>query len=638
MKKISRISSVFAALAVFLSASAGWALEPPTKVELVRYLRDGSLFWRIQNARELGNDVVAPELIQGLTSKVERLQLEREGRAEAEIRAILPVFPSGIKPALRNKGTVKVFALLIDFSDYPASQSPASINGKLFGDGDGNWPYESLRNYYRRSSYGQLEIQGNTLGWYRPASTRASMAMTSSARENLIKEALNYYHNQGHNFSQYDNDGNGSIDYFLVLWTGPDNGWANFWWGYFTGFYQSFVLDGKSFYGTGYSWQWESRPYPGTFNPVVTMHETGHALGLPDYYDYDDTVGPKGGLGGLDMMDANRGDHNCFSKMLLDWITPQVFSLGTKSYALGASGNAQDALIVMPGYSLASPFAEFFMVQNRLRVENDAKLPGDGFLIWHLDASLAANGQFQFNNSYTAHKILRLMEADGLEQIEQGYSAGATDYFVAGKTFGPATTPNSRRYNGADTMISVYAIGPSGQTQSLTASINNLLTIAAGPGGTTNPAPGNYTYTSSTTVTVTAAPNVFYGFKGWTGDASGRTNPLTVTFDTPIVSVTATFVKIQAPLQATVEQVVNRSLSQAEYINVLRWQANPANENIAKYRIYLVGGTGLSLLAEVSSGTFTYWHRRVARAGTNTYAIVAVNDEGREGEAAAVTR
>jgi hypothetical protein len=339
------------------------------------------------------------------------------------------------------------------------------------------------------------------------------------------------------------------------------------------------------------------------------------------------------------MMDANRGDHNCFSKMLLDWNTVQVFTCGNKAFTLGASGNTEDAVIVMPGYSLASPFAEFFMVQNRWRVENDSPFPGDGFLIWHIDATLTASGTFKYDNSYTAHKLLRLMEADGLEQVEQGYAATAADYYVSGKTFGPTTIPNSRRYDSSDTMITVSNIGPPGQTQSLTAAINIALTIAAGAGGTTIPAPGTYAYTSPTAVTITAVPNALYGFKGWTGNASGRANPLVVTFDDAAVkSITATFVKIQAPLNPAIEQVINRSLSQAEYINVLRWQANPANENITHYRIYVFSGSTPGLLAEVDSRTFSYMHRKAAKTGTETYAIVAVNDEGREGEPASVAR
>lgn len=59
------------------------------------------------------------------------------------------------------------------------------------------------------------------------------------------------------------------------------------------------------------------------------------------------------------------------------------------------------------------------------------------------------------------------------------------------------------------------------------------LTIAAGPGGTTSPAPGTYQYGYGTIVSVTAIPNAGYVLNYWTLDAVnvGATNPYTVTMD-----------------------------------------------------------------------------------------------------------
>jgi M6 family metalloprotease-like protein/uncharacterized repeat protein (TIGR02543 family) len=66
------------------------------------------------------------------------------------------------------------------------------------------------------------------------------------------------------------------------------------------------------------------------------------------------------------------------------------------------------------------------------------------------------------------------------------------------------------------------------------------LTIAAGAGGTTDPAPGNYTHDSGTQVQVTARPDSGYQFSGWTGDATGATTSITITMDSD-KSITATF-------------------------------------------------------------------------------------------------
>jgi len=82
---------------------------------------------------------------------------------------------------------------------------------------------------------------------------------------------------------------------------------------------------------------------------------------------------------------------------------------------------------------------------------------------------------------------------------------------------------------------------------------------------------------------------------------------------------------------------LNRSLSQAEYINVLNWQANPNNENITKYKIYLVDGKNKNMLDELNPSSTEYWHREVEKNKPYTYALAAVNDEGREGETAYIT-
>jgi M6 family metalloprotease-like protein len=440
-------------LVAALAGPAAWAMEKPSKAEVEAYRRAGSLEERRQRAYEIGNHRVKPGLA---ASAAYRLQLDQwqKGRLSEH-----PTPPPGWQ-GMPTKGNVKIFALLIAFSDYAPSNTAASIDGKLFADGSAAPPYESVRNYYRRASYNQLEIGGATLGWYTTTYPRSSVAQTRAGREALIKEALSSL-DAGHDFSQYDNNGDGAIDYFVVIWTGPDNGWANFWWGYQTSFGDSsYLLDGKRL--GDYSWQWETRTTGGTFSPLVVIHETGHALGLPDYYDYDDSVGPRGGVGGLDMMDGNWGDHNCFSKFLLDWMTPTVVSGGDNSLSLRSAGSFGDAVLFAKG-ATSQAFAEYFMVQNRTRTGNDSDDPADGLLVWHLDARLDGTGyDYQYDNSYTAHKLLRLMEADGLEEIEKNYWANAGDYYVTGKAIGPATLPSIARYDNLPNPMLLHDISAAG--------------------------------------------------------------------------------------------------------------------------------------------------------------------------------
>lgn len=497
---------VFGLITLLAAAGAAFALERPSEQEIAQYKKDGSFRARVQRAREMGNHRLRPALAQSATYRLRMEQWQRGQLAE-------PPAPPPAWRGMPTTGTVRILALLIEFTDYTHTNTEAAIEARLYGDGSGTPPYESVRNFYRRASYDQLELQGDTLGWYQTAYPRSSVEQTTTGREALIKEALSSFDAAGHDFAQYDNDGDGAIDYFVVIWTGPDTGWGNFWWGYQAGFRDgTYRLDGKRL--RDYSWQWEARPVGGTFTPTVVIHETGHALGLPDYYDYDDTVGPQGGVGGLDQMDANSGDHNCFSKFLLGWITPTVISGGTNPVTLRPSGTQTDAVLFAKG-ATADPFTEYFMVQNRRRVGNDTRYPTDGLLVWHLDAQLNAAGtDYVYDNSYTEHKLLRLMEADGLEEIETGDGrADAGDFYVSGRTLPVTGLPSTTRYDGVANPMQVVDISAAGDP--MTAHIDEVApagSLSANDVSVTEGQAGTKTVTVKVTLTAPSSDPVTVDF------------------------------------------------------------------------------------------------------------------------------
>jgi hypothetical protein len=94
---------------------------------------------------------------------------------------------------------------------------------------------------------------------------------------------------------------------------------------------------------------------------------------------------------------------------------------------------------------------------------------------------------------------------------------------------------------------------------------------------------------------------------------------------------------VYAPQSFAGEKVLNRSLSQAEYINALSWRANPSNVNVVKYSLYLVEGRNRTLVAELGADTFQYWHRRIEKDKEYAYALIAVNNAGRESDPVSVT-
>jgi M6 family metalloprotease-like protein len=648
------------ALAIFTAGLLpGLGMEPPTKEQIQRYKLDGTLARRVAQAKAFRNHKIPQRIAERLTAKLTRPSVMKDGRAAASTVQAPPRAWEGMP----TSGTVRMLALLISFSDYPGTTAPATFESRLFGSGSGGPPFDSLKNFYERSSYGQLAITGDVLGWYQAPYARSTVAETDAGRQNLIKEALNYYEAQGHDFSQYDNDGDGTIDYFCVFWTGPHGEWASFWWGYYTWFSDSaYRLDGKRL--TNYSWQWELYNYPsGSYGPSVIIHETGHALGVPDYYDYDDAVGPRGGVGGLDIMDGS-GDHNCFSKFMLDWITPTVVSSGGRTVTLRASGLYPDAVLFMPGAS-GGIFGEYFMVQNRNRVGNDTGLftGSDGLVVWHVDARLDTwNYDYQYDNSYTEHKLLRLMEADGLEEIETwSGSADAGDYYKAGMMFGPATSPNSARYGGTPTAVMLTSI--TGTTTPMGATI----TFGDAPPtvAISNLVPGQTVY-GTVGVEVAAdddnavARVELYGDTFLSQTLTAR--PFSFAFDTTLFSngthtvravatdsigltaeadVDVVMDNIFPPVNLKAVKAVNRSLLLREYVNVLTWTDNSRNTSVTKYRIYRVTGGGRTLLGEVPKAAgdtaYRYLHRGIAGTEKYTYDVVGVGALDREGLAATVT-
>lgn len=464
-------------------------MEPPEKTELPKLTASRDFKKRLALAKRIGNFKPDPAIFRREIIRTAIKHLKSKGVPSTRLNQLvsLHVLPPS-RNGLQTTGSPKIFALLIDFPDCAHINNANTIDGMLFGNPSTGIPYESLANYYRRASYNKLDLSGGaTLGYYRTSKKRSEINQDDNGRESLIKEALLYFKNQGHNFAQYDNDNDGFIDYFLVFWAGPVGQWGTFWWGWCHGFSDSsFKLDGKSL--KSYSWQWESGPINEStrtgepFNTRIAIHETGHALGLPDLYDYDSNEGPVGGVGGADMMDGNWLDHNCFSKWMLGWLSPTIIGSGVHTVTLKSSGRSGDCVAIWPYLDEGEIFSEMFMVQNRQPGENDRDLPRGGLMIWHIDARLDSFGNnFGFDNSFTPHKLVRLMEADGLETIEnklldpRDRVFDKEDLYNPGKTFGQNTSPSSRRYDGRSSFIEVSNIKSTISVRSAVIKIGSLL-------------------------------------------------------------------------------------------------------------------------------------------------------------------
>ena len=490
-KQLTLVISILAMS--FLYISSAQATYPPTQEMLDAMEREGTLEEAKQRAFELGNhemkrprrgamniteedprhladlimqnigrsrrDKSSSEISKMTSTELAWVELDMNLDGDVDERDLLVLgHPMPKKAAiLPSLGYNKMLTILIEFSNYPKYFDASSIDDICYSPTPvPGYGYGSHRYFYDQSSYGNLDIDGDTFGWYMAENPRWYYHPDDNSgggkREELILEACDAADAAGLDFSDYDNDGDGVVDQFAVVWTGPHGAWATFWWGYQTG-----MGSGKRYDGVrlgSYSWQWErsygfggNPPEPNLWSADVLIHETGHGLGIPDFYDYDGSIGPKGGVGGLDMMGGWSAEHGPYTKFVLGWMTPTIAWTNLDDELMEPGYDNPDAVIAMPGYDLATPWDEYFIISNRTKDGMDYRLPGDGCLLFHVDARVNAGGGTIWNNSYTEHKLLRVMEADGLEELENGGGGDFGDMYHTGEELSPVSTPNSDGYD-----------------------------------------------------------------------------------------------------------------------------------------------------------------------------------------------
>lgn len=276
--------------------------------------------------------------------------------------------------ALTSLGEQKLLVVPVVFSNSGGNATPENremLERVFFGEAE-ETGWESLASYYHKSSYGRLTLTGEIAPYFHLDYSTFDLIEKVVDDAQYIGEG--HYWDQTHHIiediyntydaeylKEFDADGDGFVDAFWMVYmadinaAGTDNNvfWAyKFYWNrepnvdkptpntYAWASY-TFARDGK-----GYSY---SEPDAHTF-----IHETGHVLGLPDYYDYD--TDSRTGMqltnpsGGLDMMAFNVGDHNPYSKYRYNWIEPYVVD-GNADITISPFESTGDAIILKNGWN-----------------------------------------------------------------------------------------------------------------------------------------------------------------------------------------------------------------------------------------------------------------------------------------------
>ena len=388
-----------------------------------------------------------------------------------------------------STGAYNLLVIPVQFSDKPISDEQMDRLGKAFNGTSEDTGWESVNSYYKKSSYGKLDmtfdvqkpfVTDKSYKYYEDYSGKITVdgeTITKTGDILLLELALAYYA-QSLDLTKYDTDNDGIIDAVYLIYSAPvtydsEANADSIYWAYVTTYptetqkYDGLEVGYYLFAGfdfmdehTGnsndtYLGQDGYTPYKGLKIMAETyIHETGHLLGLDDYYDYEDAKGSGEGLGGADMMDYNVGDHNAYSKLILGWVDPTVITT-TQTVTINAFESSGQFLMVLLDYD-GTYFSEYLLIdlyantglnslgasqQNSLLYYDSTTKVGAeyGVRIYHISSSIKTPynddyGSFtDNNNSVSDTALIKLVEADGEKKFAstEGY-AESTDLWMAG--------------------------------------------------------------------------------------------------------------------------------------------------------------------------------------------------------------
>ncbi|MFD0259657.1 M6 family metalloprotease domain-containing protein [Kitasatospora indigofera] len=364
-----------------------------------------------------------------------------------------------------SEGDVQGLTILVTFPGTSTTVTPADVDAMLNGpDYHANGNHCSVREFFRAMSSDRLRFGNTVVGPFQMSRSRLTYANNEGL---LAPEAIAAAVDAGVDFSRFDSQGRGIVDSICVLYAGPTE-FAGDLWPHSTVFSRDVGQGMRTQFHTVTSMgRTPAEQSIGTF-----CHESGHLLcRWPDLYDYgkieregDDFT--SAGLGSYCVMGAGNHLGNgrkpspvcVYLRRLVGWCATDV-DIATPGTYQAKHADYDTALIYQ---NPDREDAEYYLVENRSRIDFDEKLTSDGLAVYHCD--IKGSNEFQ-QGSLLHHYQCALLQADGHLDLETNANQGdGGDLY--GPTEGTAVSHSSRPastwWDGGESGLTISGIGAPG--------------------------------------------------------------------------------------------------------------------------------------------------------------------------------
>ena len=376
--------------------------------------------------------------------------------------------PGKIVPTFPTTGEVEGLVVLAEYQDVKFSTSDVNAMYTELANKEGysgTYASGSVRDYFIDQSSGLFKPHFTVVGPVTLPHERAYYGVDEKNAEMII-DACNEAKLQGTDFSKFDADNDGNVDFVFVVYAGYgeaqggtfDTVWPSAVdltyksWKTYDGLYLSKSACSCELHGNSGT----QLDGIGTF-----VHEFSHILGLVDIYDTN-----KAGSG-FGMSDWDVMDHGCYNnasrtpsgytamdKYTVGWLTPKLLETPTKDVRLNDLATSNEA------YFLVNPNEpnEYFTLENRQPQKWDKGLPGHGMIVSHVHYVRSLWGANRVNASNSGYEHVALMAADN----------NKSDSSMGGDPF-PGTS-NNKQLTDTSTPAVSWHVG----TTAVNASITNI--------------------------------------------------------------------------------------------------------------------------------------------------------------------